>query len=256
MEDVFYFGKELANKASKVILKNLNKISKISYKSGEFDLVTNVDKEVEQLILKEINLKYPNHTIISEESGKLKKDQKYKWYIDPIDGTTNFAHGYPFFCISIGFSKNDELEFGIVQVPLLNEIFTARKNKGAKLNTKSIHVSKTKKINQSLLATGFPYDRKSSQINNLKNFCNLTLKTQGVRRAGAAAIDLCYVACGRLDGFWEIKLSPWDVAAGVLIIKEAGGKITNFKGNKFNVNDRTIVATNGLIHKELIRHLH
>ena len=255
MEELFNFALKTIEKANLVLLKNLNQIKKISYKKGDFNLVTNVDLEVEALILKEITSKYPNHSIITEESGKFLKDPTYKWFIDPIDGTTNFAHGYPCFCISIGFSKNNVLEFGQILNPVTSELFTAKKNKGARLNNKIISVSKVTKLKDSLLVTGFPYDRKTSTLNNLKNFCNLTLMTQGVRRDGAAAMDLCYVACGKLDGFWEIKLSPWDVAAGVLIVKEAGGKVTNFKGNKYDIFNNKVVATNGLIHRELLKHL-
>lgn len=255
MEKTFTFAEEVIEKASKTILKNYNKIAKISYKKGHFNLVTNVDHEVEKLILQEITSQYPTHSIIAEESGTKNKDPNYKWFIDPIDGTTNFAHGYPCFCISIAFSKNSILEFGLVKNPLTGELYSARKNKGAKLNGKPIHVSKIKKLKESLLATGFPYDRKKSISNNFKNFSNLTLMTQGVRRDGSAALDLCYVACGKLDGFWETKLSPWDTASGVLILKEAGGKVTDFKGNDYNIFTDKIVATNGLVHSELIKQL-
>lgn len=255
MDDLYNLAYKITEKASNLILKNLNKISKISYKKGDFNLVTNVDHKTEALILNEITSKYPNHSIIAEESGKHKKDPNYEWFIDPIDGTTNFAHGYPCFCVSIAFTKNGVIEFGLIKNPLTGELYSARKNKGARLNGKRIFVSKAKKLKESLLVTGFPYDRKTSSLNNLKNFCKLTLLTQGVRRDGAAAMDLCYVASGKVDGFWEIKLSPWDVAAGVLIVKEAGGKITDLKGNKYDVFNNKIVATNGFIHKELIRHL-
>ena len=256
MDELFNLAYKTIEKASSLILKNLNRIQKISYKKGDFNLVTNVDEEVEALIIKNIVSKYPNHSIIAEESGIQKKDSLYQWFIDPIDGTTNFAHGYPCFCISIGFVKDGILEFGLVKNPLTNELYTARRNKGAKLNGKSISVSKIKHLKDSLLVTGFPYDRRTSKMNNFKNFCKLTLVTQGVRRDGAAALDLCYVASGKVDGFWELKLSSWDVAAGALIVKEAGGKVTNFKGNKFDVFSNKIVATNGLIHGELIRQLH
>ena len=255
MDKTFNFAKELTEKANKVILKNLNTASKIFYKKGNSNLVTNVDHEVEALIIKEINSKYPTHSIIAEESGIHKKDSTYKWFIDPIDGTTNFAHRYPCFCISIGFAKNDVLEFGLVKNPVTGDLYSAIKNKGAKLNGKPISVSKIKRLKESLLVTGFPYERKASGINNFNNFCNLTLLTQGVRRDGAAALDLCYVASGKLDGFWELKLSPWDVAAGILILKEAGGKVSNFKGNKYSIYDKEIVATNGFIHPELIKQL-
>ena len=255
MNNTFHFAEEIIEKASKLILKNHKKIRNISYKKGDSNLVTNVDKETEALLIKEIISKYPSHSIIAEESGLRKKDPNYQWFIDPIDGTTNFAHSYPFFCTSIAFAKNGILEFGLIKDPITNELYSARRNKGAKLNGKPISASKTKKLNESLLITGFPYDKRTSRINNLKNFCNLTLLTHGVRRDGAAALDLCYVACGRVDGYWEMKLSPWDVAAGVLILEEAGGKVTGFRGEEYNIFDKQIVATNGLIHKELLRHL-
>lgn len=254
MNNIFNFAENIIEKASNLIFKSYKKIKNISYK-GVSNLVTNVDKEAEALIIKEINSRYPNHSIIAEESGKKNNNPNYQWFIDPIDGTTNFAHSYPFFCISIAFAKNGITEFGLIKNPITNELFTARKNKGAKLNGKTINVSKTNKLKESLLITGFPYDKRTSHMNNLKNFCNLTLITHGVRRDGAAALDLCYIASGRADGYWELKLSPWDVAAGVLILEEAGGKVTDFKGNKYNVFENKIVATNGFIHKELLKHL-
>ncbi len=255
LNNTYNFAEELIEKASKLILKNHKKIRNISYKKGDSNLVTNVDKEVEALIIKEIVSKYPNHSIIAEESKAQKKDPNYQWFIDPIDGTTNFAHSYPFFCTSIGFVKNNILEFGLIKDPLTNELYSARRSQGAKLNKRPIFVSKIKKLNESLLITGFPYDKRTSKVNNLKNFCNLTLLTHGVRRDGAAALDLCYIASGKADGYWEMKLSPWDVAAGVLILEEAGGKVSDFKGGKYNIFNKQIVATNGLIHKELLKHL-
>jgi len=256
VDDIFNFAVKTIEKTSKLILKNYNKVRKISYKQGHFNLVTNVDHEAEELIIKEINLKYPHHSIVAEESGIHKKHPKYEWFIDPIDGTTNFAHGYPCFCTSIGFAKDGVLEFGLVKNPISGELYSAKKDKGAKLNGKSISVSKIKKLKQSLLVTGFPYIRNSKMKSNFNNFKNLTLISHGVRRDGSAAMDLCYVASGKFDGFWEIKLSPWDVAAGILILKEAGGKITHFDGSKFNIYSKEIVATNGLIHRELLRHLY
>lgn len=255
MKEVFNFASNVTEKASKLILKNLNKVINISYKKSNFNLVTNVDKEVESSIIRDIRAKYPTHTIIAEESGRDLKDPRFKWFIDPIDGTTNFAHGYPCFCTSIAFAINEEIIFGIVKNPLTNETYSAIKNQGARLNNKPISVSKIKTLQRSLLATGFPHGQITRRENNFKNFFKLTSITQGVRRDGAAAMDLCYVACGKLDGFWEIKLSPWDVAAGILLIKEAGGKITSFKGSKFNLYSNEIIASNGLIHKELVKHL-
>ncbi len=254
MDNIFKLGKKIIEEASIFVLKNYNKIRKISYKKGAFNLVTNVDQEVEDFIIKKITSKYPNHSIIAEETGSHKKDPKYKWFIDPIDGTTNFAHGYPFFCISIGFSVNDELTFGLIKNPVTNELYSAFIKRGAQLNGKQISVSKTKKLHDSLLVTGFPYDKKA-KISNFNNFKNITLISHGVRRDGAAALDLCYVASGRVDGFWEMKLSPWDVAAGVLILQEAGGKVTDYNGNKFDIFSNKIAATNGFIHKELLKHL-
>lgn len=255
MDNYFQIAKKIIEKASFLVLRKINKISKVSFKKGHFNLVTNVDQEVEELILKEINSNFPNHSVIAEESGMHKKDFAYVWFIDPIDGTTNFAHGYPCFCISIAFQKKGTIEFGLIKNPVTGELYSAIKDKGAKLNERKITVSKIRKLKDSLLVTGFPYDRKTSKANNLKNFCNLTMRTQGVRRDGAAAMDLCYVACGKLDGFWEIKLNPWDVAAGVLLVKEAGGRVTDFKGNDYDIFNDKIVATNGLIHWELLKHL-
>jgi len=255
MKNIYQFAKHLTEKASSLIAKNYNKVRTISFKEGDFNLVTNVDHEVENFLITEIEKKYPTHSIIAEESGRKDKDPKYKWFIDPIDGTTNFAHSYPCFCVSIGFTVNEDLTFGLIKNPVTGELYSAYKGKGATLNNKRIKVSKIKKLKDSLLVTGFPHDKKSSKVMNFKNFEKLTLITQGVRRDGAAAMDLCYVAAGRLDGFWEMKLSPWDVAAGTLILKEAGGKITDFKGTKFNIYGKYIVATNGHIHKELLKNL-
>ena len=255
MKNQYLFTKDIIEKAASLINKRQNKVLKISYKKGAFNLVTNVDKEIDNFLVKKIKSAFPEHTIIAEESGMHNKNQKFKWFIDPIDGTTNFAHGYPCFCISIGFSVNDKLEFGLVKNPYTGELYTAQRGKGAKLNNKLIKVSKIKELKDSLLVTGFSYDRKKGRSNNFKCFKKITLMTQGVRRDGAAAMDLCYVAAGKLDGFWEFQLSPWDVAAGVLILKEAGGKITSFKGEKYSIYDKHIVASNGLVHKELIKQL-
>ena len=255
MKDIYQFAEKLINKSEKLILKNYYKPRKISYKKGDFNLVTEIDKAVEKLIVSEIYKKFPNHTIIAEESGHHKKNPEYEWFIDPIDGTTNFAHRYPFFCISIGFAVKGKLQLGLIKNPITNEFYSAIRDKGAKLNGKQIRVSNIKKLNESLLVTGFPYDRKNNKMRNFNNFSKLTCLSQGVRRDGAAALDLCYVASGKLDGFWEFKLSPWDVAAGVLILEEAGGKVTNFNGGKYNIYNKEIIATNGHIHNELLKHL-
>lgn len=257
MSTIFNFTFETIDEASELILKNLGNTKQISYKEkGEYsNLVTNVDHAVEKLIIKKIQKRFPSHSIVAEESGTLKKDYTHSWFIDPIDGTTNFAHGYPFFCISIAYAREGKLEVGFVKNPITKELYYAERNKGAFLNKKLIKVSKIKDLSKSLLATGFPYSR-TSKLNNFKRFTKLTLASQGVRRDGAAALDLCYVACGKLDGFWESHLNPWDVAAGVLIIKEAGGIITDFKGNNYDIFNPNIVASNGSIHKKLLGCLH
>ncbi len=250
----FKSAKEIIEQASKFLLKSLNR-KKIFYKKGHFNLVTNIDKEVENLIVSEIKKRFPKHSILAEESGIHKRDRKYEWIIDPIDGTTNFAHGYPWFCISIAFAKDGVLEYGLVKNPSNGELFTAIRGKGAKLNGKPIHVSRNKKLSESLLVTGFPHDKRGSKMSNFKRFQDLTLNSHGVRRGGSAALDLCSVASGRLEGFWEEKLSPWDVAAGVLLVKEAGGKITKFNNDPYEIYSKEIVATNGLVHKELLKYL-
>lgn len=251
METVFNSAKKITKKASNYILNNLHR-KKVFHKQGHFNLVTNIDEEVEELVVKEIKKSFPKHTIIGEESGTHKKDSKYEWFIDPIDGTTNFAHGYPFFAISIGFAINGVLQFGIVMNPATNELFTGLKGKGAMLNNKPIKVSKIKSLKDSLLSSGFSNKRKNLKSVNFGNFTNLTLNSHGVRRDGAASLDLCYVACGRTEGFWEGKLSPWDTAAGVIILEEAGGKVTTYDGKKYSVYSDTILATNGHIHKKLM----
>ena len=255
MSKEYNLTKKIIESASNLVLKKIKKEFIISYKKGIHNLVTNVDKEVEEYITKEITSHFPNHTIIAEESGIKKGDLNNIWFIDPIDGTTNFAHKYPFFCISIAYSEKNEIKFGLIKNPITGELFSGIRGKGAQLNGKKIKVSKIKRLEQSLLTTGFPHDKKKSNVENFKKFETLTILSQGVRRDGAAALDLCYVACGRVDGFWETKLNPWDVAAGILIVEEAGGRITNFKGEQFNVFTDKIVATNGLVHKELLKYL-
>jgi myo-inositol-1(or 4)-monophosphatase len=254
MNKIFNIAEEIIEEASKYLLKSLHR-KKISYKSGHFNLVTNIDKEVENLIVGKIKKSFPTHTIVAEESGIHKKESHHEWFIDPIDGTTNFAHNYPSFCISIAYMKDSELQIGLVKNPSSGELFSAIKRKGARLNGKKISVSSIKKLSESLLVTGFPQETKKSKLSNFERFKNLTLNTHGVRRAGSAALDLCNVAAGRLEGYWEEKLSPWDVAAGVLILKEAGGKITNYKNGKYDIYSKEILATNGLVHKELMSYL-
>jgi myo-inositol-1(or 4)-monophosphatase len=237
--------------AGEILLRKQPRKKDVGYK-GEVNLVTEVDLLSERTILKTIDKSFPEHSILTEETIGQKKDSPYCWIIDPLDGTTNYVHNFPVYCVSIALQKDKETVLGVVYNPLLKELFLAEKGKGAFLNGKRIFVSNTKKLSQSLLATGFPYDIRTSKENNLDYFSKFALKAQAIRRAGSAALDLCYLAMGRFDGFWELKLSPWDTAAGVLMITAAGGKVTNFSNGKFDIFCKDLLATNGKIHKQML----
>lgn len=241
---------EVAKEAGAVQLKGLGKTHDITYK-GEINLVTNIDRACEQLITEKLQGYYPDHDILAEEGGGKRKNSEYKWIVDPLDGTTNYAHGYPLFCTSIALEYKSQIVLGVVYEPNRDELFYTEIGNGCFLNGKKIRVSKTKSLKESLLATGFAYNIKQTRNNNIDHFGHMLLKAQAVRRDGVAAIDLCYVACGRFDGFWELNLFPWDVAAGSLIVREAGGLMTNFTGKLFSVYDKEILSTNGLVHHEM-----
>lgn len=226
---------------------------KISYKEGVNNPVTEADHAAEKAIMAVIKNQYPDHYILSEEAGKIIQDSAYKWIIDPIDGTINFSKGIPLNCVSIGIEHNNEMIMGAVFNPHLNELFFAEKGKGAVLNEKTIAVSDEPSVLKSCLVTGFPYTYLDSPNGPLDVFDRLIRKGVPVRRLGSAAIDLCWVACGRFDGFYEHKLEAWDSSAGYLIVEEAGGKVTDLKGNKFSPYQHGIVATNGKIHEEMLR---
>jgi len=246
--------REIALKAAvrggEVLLKNLGRV-KIDFK-GEIDLVTNADRASEDVILRTINANFPGHSILTEEGQMKETSSPIKWVIDPLDGTTNYAHSYPHFCVSIGVEVEGVVRLGVVNDPVRREVFLAEKGKGAYLNGKRIRVSRTRRLIESLLATGFSYDVKKRLDNNLDHWRNFILTSQAVRRDGSAALNQCYVACGRLDGFWELRLHAWDVAAGHLIVKEAGGKVTDFSGGKFDIYGEETLVSNGLIHREMI----
>ena len=247
------FIKQLALDAGEIIKKGyFSNHTKIEYK-GKIDLITKTDIESEKFIKNRISKNFPEDNILSEESEATHKDSSRLWIIDPLDGTTNFTHKYPFFAVSIALEMESKIKFGVVYNPIFNEMFWAENGKGSFLNGKKIHVSKTNKISQSLLATGFPYDRWEKGDFYIREFLAFMKKCQGVRRAGAAAIDLCYVACGRLDGFYERKLKPWDIAAGSLIITEAGGKITNYENQKWHYSNATILSSNKKIHSQMYK---
>jgi len=241
-----------ALKGGEILQNYQGKVKKIGYK-GVVNLVTEADRISEDTIIKIIRKNFPEHSILTEESKGYEKESDYKWIIDPLDGTTNYAHGFPVYCVSIALEKKREIALGVVYNPVIKELFVAEKNKGAFLNGKRIHVSKTRELSKSLLATGFPYDIRESKVNNLDHFKNFALRAQAVRRAGSAALDLCYLAKGIFDGFWELKLSPWDTAAGILMVKEAGGKVTDFRGKKFSIYEKDLLATNAKIHNQMIQ---
>ncbi|MFM2386312.1 MAG: hypothetical protein RL660_1069 [Bacteroidota bacterium] len=216
------------------------------------NLVTEVDKKSEKAIIAVIQQDHPDHFILSEEIGAITTNSEYKWIIDPIDGTVNFAHGIPICCVSIGLEYQGEMLMGCVLNPFMNELFFAQKGEGAFLNGKKISVSKKADLESACLVTGFPYRWAKVDTDPIPVFEKFIRKGLPVRRLGSAAIDLCWVACGRFDGFWEYNLNPWDIAAGYLIVEEAGGKITNFKGDVYSVYDKETLATNGVIHQQML----
>jgi len=242
---------ETALEAGALLKKRLGSPGRVDFK-GEVNIVTEMDRKSEEFIVGRITHDFPDHGIIAEESDELTARGGYRWIIDPLDGTTNYAHGNPVFCVSIAFEDHGEVTLGVVYNPMLDELFIAQKHGGATLNSKSIKVSETASLDKSLLATGFPYDLRTSGQNNFDHFRAFSLKAQAIRRAGSAALDLSYVACGRFDGFWEMKLAPWDTAAAALIVEEAGGRVTDFGGGKFSNFKPRCLASNGSIHDEML----
>lgn len=244
---------DAAREAGRFLKQSVGKIKQIDRKLGqETNLVTEIDRKAESMIVERIKKRYPHHAFLGEEFGESDGQSEYKWIIDPLDGTTNFTHGLPIFCVSIGLEVNDELRLGVVYDPNLDELFTVEKGKGAYLNNKRLHVSATKRLRESLLVTGFPYDIRTKTDSILVHFENFLKEAQAVRRLGSAALDLCYVAAGRFDGYWENSLNPWDMAAGVLMVQEAGGKCTDLRGFPTTIYEKPILATNGLIHEQMV----
>ncbi|MGH7828753.1 MAG: inositol monophosphatase family protein [Candidatus Binatia bacterium] len=245
-------AEEAAEAAGSLIRQNLQKTKEIHYKSA-IDLVTSVDREAEERIVQILHDYYPDHSILAEEgTGAAAAGSDHRWIIDPLDGTTNFTHAYPSVGVSIALEKKGEIILGLVYDPVREENFQAVKAAGAFLNGEPVQVSKVADLDKSLLGTGFPYDRRERVDFYLSFWKSFMLRCQGIRRTGSAALDLCYLACGRLDGFWEFKLHPWDTAAGSLIIREAGGKLSDFSGDKFSIYGKETLASNGLIHEEML----
>lgn len=248
------FAKKLAYDAGKMALTYQKKGFSVSTKTFAVDLVTDIDKLCDEFISKTIRTHFPDHSILSEESGLTEGTGDYKWIVDPIDGTTNFAHGLPLFAVSIAVIHKGKPIIGVVEIPGLGETFWAQEGKGAHIGMKKIQVSKTANLEKGLLATGFPYARTEPRYKkNIELFDAFYAAGQGVRRFGSAAVDLCFVASGRFDGFWEYDLQPWDVAAGKIIVEEAGGMVTNMDGSTFNPKLKNILASNGLVHSDMLR---
>jgi myo-inositol-1(or 4)-monophosphatase len=242
---------EIAREAGALLMEFFHRRVKIEYK-GEADLVTEADRSSERLILERIRSHWPDHEVIGEEGARIETGGDYRWYVDPLDGTTNFAHGFPVFCVSLGLTFRGKRKAAVLYDPTRDELFFAELGKGAFLNGQKIEVSKTDTLAQSLVATGFPsYKRHKNP--NIFFYHQLTLRTHGVRRAGSAALDLANVACGRFDGFWEFNLNAWDTSAGILIVEEAGGKVSGFEGEPLAITDRNVLASNGLIHAAMVR---
>lgn len=248
------FMQGLAKKAGKIQLKHLGRLKHIEYKSP-IDLVTETDRECEKLIVGEIRKRYPDDSILAEEGSGSEHNSGRLWCVDPLDGTVNYAHGFPFFCVSIGLLSGGEIIAGVIYDPNRGEMFTAEKGKGARMNGRRIHVSKTPVLKQALLATGFAclVYAEDKGVEALTQFGKFLGTARAVRRPGSAATDLAWAACGRVDGFWEEALQPWDMAAGVLLIREAGGVVTKFDGSEFNLHGDEILVSNGSIHPEMIK---
>jgi myo-inositol-1(or 4)-monophosphatase len=244
------FIEGVAREAGALLLRHFQARVQIEYK-GDVDLVTVADRESEQLIVAQIRARYPGHDILGEEGTRTETGAEFKWYIDPLDGTTNFAHSFPVFCVSIALERKGERVAGVLYDPTRDELFAAEKGSGAVLNGARIQVSKTAKLNEALVATGFP-SHKRHKNPNIHFYHQITLRTHGVRRAGSAALDLACVASGRVDGFWEFNLNPWDTAAGVLLVEEAGGTVSDFSGGPFHISSREVVASNTVLHPALL----
>lgn len=251
LEKYLKAAKGAAQKAGQFLKDSIDSAQEITFK-GSVDLVTNLDKQSQSMIFKCLSDSFPGHDFLAEEGLSEEKGAEFRWIIDPLDGTTNYAHKFPIFTVSIALEKENGVVLGVIYDPLREEMFTALKGEGAFLNERKIGVSSVDDLDKSLVATGFPYDLRVSDVNNINHFNNFVTRVQAIRRCGSAAMDLCYVACGRFDGFWELKLQPWDMAAGALIVEEAGGQISDFLGREFTIYDTEILASNGLIHGQMI----
>ena len=247
------FAIETAQQAGHVLMEKFGRLTQVT-KKGDINLVTEADLASEHLIIERIKSYYPKHSILAEESGDavtVGGDSTWKWIIDPLDGTTNYAHGYPCFCVTLALEHDGEVVIGVTYDPTRDELFSAERGRGATLNGKPVRVSATVRLSEALIVTGFPYDFKQKK-DFARHLTDFLYHSRGVRRDGSAAIDMAYVACGRFDGFWEEGLNPWDVAAGMLLIEEAGGVVTYYDGSKFSIYRPPICASNGAIHSQML----
>lgn len=251
-EEFLKFAEDASQMAGDMLRQNIDSSREIVYK-GAVNLVTEFDKRSQEIIFSHLSAQFPDHDFLAEEDLCEQRGSEFRWIIDPIDGTTNYAHNFPIFCVSIALEWKSKVVCGVIYDPMRGEMFSAISGKGSFLNGQRILASTTRALDASLLATGFPYDVRESDVNNIDHFANFATRVQAIRRCGSAALDLCYVACGRFDGFWELKLSPWDVASGILIVEESGGHVTDFKGKATNIYGKDLLASNGLIHEQMIQ---
>jgi myo-inositol-1(or 4)-monophosphatase len=240
---------EIAREAGEVLMAHRGVAFELK---GEHDLVTAADRASEKLVMERLRQRFPEHGIYAEEGGRAALEAPLRWYIDPLDGTTNFAHGYPMWNVTLALAKNEEVIAGVVYDPLNRELFAAERGAGARLNGAPIHVSKAPNLNESLVSTGFPSRRRHQNV-NIHFYYQLAMLTHGVRRSGSAAIDLAYTACGRIEAFWEFGLNPWDMAAGTLLVEEAGGRTSGMRGEALALHGQYVLADNGLIHEEIVQ---
>ncbi len=249
-QELIKIGLEAVRRAATVLKDSFGRTTRISYK-GKLDLVTDADRQAEEVVVSFLQQEAPHCGILTEEQDEIAGNGSERWILDPLDGTTNFAHGYPFFCVSLALERSGHTFWGAVLDPLRDELFSARRTGGASCNDTSICVSTTTQLSQAMLCTGFPYDIHDSSVDNLDHFARLIKKARAIRRDGAAALDLCYVAMGRFDGFWEMKLKPWDMAAGNLIVGEAGGRVSDFNNKEVCPALGAVLATNGHLHESI-----
>ncbi len=251
MEIFKAFAIAMSHEAGAILKERFGSRLTVDYK-GAIDLVTEADRLSEERIKSRIQGNFPDHGILAEESSEIEGHSEYRWIIDPLDGTTNYAHGYPAFCVSIALEKAGNVVLGVVFNPMLNETFVAEAGRGAFLNGERLGVSATASVSSGLFATGFPYDLRENPNNNVNYFVTMSRRAQAIRRAGSAALELAYTAAGRFDGFWELRLKPWDTAAGCLMVKEAGGRVSDLNGKEHALDAPAVVASNGILHPEML----